>query len=180
MLIKTTRHAQAPALHAKWARTSIQLPTTAARPGGMRTCLWWNSARGLRLPERARSLFTVRAAICLARPVLAPRLLALALTCWYCRSRLELDAAGIATTRDQRFSRLRRNLCLRPRAGSMPRSRRNDHGAGPRGQAPCPGRLGTITGRAGGGCTAAFKRARTYVTISTARERALTRRGCAR
>jgi hypothetical protein len=34
-------------------------------------------------PERARSLLTVRAAISSARPVDAPRCLALDLTCWY-------------------------------------------------------------------------------------------------
>jgi hypothetical protein len=34
-------------------------------------------------PERARSLFTVRAAISSARPVDAPRFFALALMCWY-------------------------------------------------------------------------------------------------
>ncbi|HXZ70112.1 MAG TPA: hypothetical protein VEH31_04460, partial [Streptosporangiaceae bacterium] len=42
-------------------------------------------------PDRARSLFTVRAAISLARPVLSPRRFALASTWRYCRSRLGLD-----------------------------------------------------------------------------------------
>src|SRR2546429_3096797 len=45
-------------------------------------------------PERARSLFTVRAAISLARFGLSPRSLALCLMCSYCRSRLGLDPRG--------------------------------------------------------------------------------------
>src|SRR5215475_7398191 len=49
-------------------------------------------------PERARSLFTVRAAISFARPLLSPRLLALASMCLYCRSRLGLDPRGIPDT----------------------------------------------------------------------------------
>src|SRR6185436_886110 len=43
-------------------------------------------------PLRARSLFTVAAAICLARFVDAPRSFALSLMCSYCRSRLSLQA----------------------------------------------------------------------------------------
>jgi hypothetical protein len=38
-------------------------------------------------PERARSLFTVRAAVSAVWPVLSPRCFALALMCSYCRSR---------------------------------------------------------------------------------------------
>jgi hypothetical protein len=49
-------------------------------------------------PERARSLFTVRAAISFARLLLSPRLLALASMCLYCRSRLGLDPRGIPDT----------------------------------------------------------------------------------
>src|SRR5215471_13490935 len=49
-------------------------------------------------PERARSLFKVRAEISFARPLLSPRLLALASMCWYCRSRLGLDPRGIPDT----------------------------------------------------------------------------------
>jgi hypothetical protein len=47
-------------------------------------------------PDRARSLFTVRAAISFARPVLSPRCFALALMCSYCRSGLGLDPRGIS------------------------------------------------------------------------------------
>src|SRR5213083_2709671 len=47
-------------------------------------------------PERARSLFTVRAAISSARLVLSPRCFTLALMCSYCRSRLGLDPLGIS------------------------------------------------------------------------------------
>ena len=47
-------------------------------------------------PERARSLFTVRAAISSALAVLSPRCSALALMCSYCRSRLGLDPLGNA------------------------------------------------------------------------------------
>jgi hypothetical protein len=43
-------------------------------------------------PFRARSLFTVAAAICFARLVEAPRSFALSLMCSYCRSRLSLHA----------------------------------------------------------------------------------------
>jgi hypothetical protein len=43
-------------------------------------------------PERARSLFTVAAAICFARFVPAPCFFALSLMCSYCRSRLLLQA----------------------------------------------------------------------------------------
>src|SRR3954469_15541011 len=43
-------------------------------------------------PLRARSLFTVRAAISLAFSVEAPCFLTLSLTCSYCRSRLLLQA----------------------------------------------------------------------------------------
>src|SRR5215208_2815516 len=43
-------------------------------------------------PLRARSLFTVRAAISLAFSVEAPSFLTLSLTCSYCRSRLSLQA----------------------------------------------------------------------------------------
>src|SRR5438132_1144585 len=46
-------------------------------------------------PDRARSLFTVRAAISVARLVLSPRSLALSLMCSYCRSRLGLDPRGM-------------------------------------------------------------------------------------
>src|SRR5262245_2181994 len=49
-------------------------------------------------PERARSLFTVRAAISSARLALCPRRLALSLMCSYCRSRFRLDPAGISAT----------------------------------------------------------------------------------
>src|SRR5262245_33174272 len=50
-------------------------------------------------PDRARSLFTVRAAISLARPVDAPRFFALALMCSYCRSRFGLEPAGMTSSR---------------------------------------------------------------------------------
>src|SRR3954447_4826814 len=46
-------------------------------------------------PARARSLFTVRAAISSARSVDTPRFLALALMCSYCRSRFGLEPAGM-------------------------------------------------------------------------------------
>src|SRR4029079_15925365 len=46
-------------------------------------------------PARARSLFTVRAAISSARSVETPRRVALALMCWYCRSRLAFEPAGM-------------------------------------------------------------------------------------
>ena len=49
-------------------------------------------------PDRARSLFTVRAAISSARPVLSPRCFALALMCSYCRSRFGLDPRGMPAT----------------------------------------------------------------------------------
>src|SRR4051812_8750245 len=49
-------------------------------------------------PERALSLFTVRAAISLARLSLSPRFLALSLMCSYCRSRLGLDPRGMVPT----------------------------------------------------------------------------------
>lgn len=49
-------------------------------------------------PDRARSLFTVRAAISSARLVLSPRRFALALMCSYCRSRLGLDPRGMSAT----------------------------------------------------------------------------------
>jgi hypothetical protein len=49
-------------------------------------------------PDRARSLFTVRAAISSARPVFSPRRFALAVTCSYCRSRLGLDPRGTSAT----------------------------------------------------------------------------------
>ena len=61
----------------------------------------------LALPERARSLFTVRAAISSARLVLSPRRFALALMCSYCRSRLGLDPLGTAATSSYRHSRSR-------------------------------------------------------------------------
>src|ERR1700739_3241602 len=49
-------------------------------------------------PDRARSLFTVRAAISSARLVLSPRCLALSLMCSYCRSRFGLDPLGMSAT----------------------------------------------------------------------------------
>src|ERR1700751_1102859 len=49
-------------------------------------------------PDRARSLFTVRAAISSARSVLSPRCLALSLMCSYCRSRFGLDPLGMSAT----------------------------------------------------------------------------------
>jgi hypothetical protein len=49
-------------------------------------------------PDRARSLFTVRAAISSALPVLSPRLFALSLMCSYCRSRFGLDPRGMLAT----------------------------------------------------------------------------------
>ena len=49
-------------------------------------------------PDRARSLFTVRAAISSARPVLSPRCSALSLMCSYCRSRFGLDPRGMSAT----------------------------------------------------------------------------------
>src|ERR1700760_1630164 len=49
-------------------------------------------------PDRARSLFTVRAAISSARLVLSPRCSALSLTCSYCRSRFGLDPLGMSAT----------------------------------------------------------------------------------
>jgi hypothetical protein len=58
-------------------------------------------------PERARSLFTVRAAISSARLVLPPRCFALALMCSYYRSRLGLDPLGTAATSSYRHSRSR-------------------------------------------------------------------------
>src|SRR5579859_5267155 len=47
-------------------------------------------------PDRARSLFTVRAAISSARLVLSPRSMALSLMCSYCRSRFGLDPLGMS------------------------------------------------------------------------------------
>src|SRR4051812_36377318 len=47
-------------------------------------------------PERARSLFTVRAAISSARSVDSPRFFALVLMCSYWRSLFGLDPAGMA------------------------------------------------------------------------------------
>src|ERR1700746_611845 len=49
-------------------------------------------------PDRARSLFTVRAAISSARLVLWPRCSALSLMCSYCRSRFGLDPLGMSAT----------------------------------------------------------------------------------
>ena len=49
-------------------------------------------------PDLARSLFTVRAAISSARPVLSPRCSALSLMCSYCRSRFGLDPLGMSAT----------------------------------------------------------------------------------
>src|SRR5690242_1382637 len=49
-------------------------------------------------PARARSLFTVRAAISSARLVEPPRFLTLSLMCSYCRSRLGLDPAGMVAS----------------------------------------------------------------------------------
>ena len=49
-------------------------------------------------PDRARSLFTVRAAISFARPLLSPRRSALVSMCRYCRSRLGLDPRGMRAT----------------------------------------------------------------------------------
>src|ERR1044072_4657938 len=49
-------------------------------------------------PERARSLFTVRAAISVARRSLAPRSRAPSLMCLYCLSRFELDPLGMVCT----------------------------------------------------------------------------------
>src|SRR5262245_7486389 len=46
-------------------------------------------------PVRARSLFTVRAAISSARLALVPRASSLFLMCSYCRSRVLLDPRGI-------------------------------------------------------------------------------------
>jgi len=45
-------------------------------------------------PDRARSLFTVLAAISVARFGLSPRSRALSLMCSYCRSRFGLDPRG--------------------------------------------------------------------------------------
>ena len=56
-------------------------------------------------PERARSLFTVRAAISSACLVFSPRCFALALMCSYCRSRLGLDPLGISAASRQRHWR---------------------------------------------------------------------------
>lgn len=47
-------------------------------------------------PDRARSLFTVLAAISVARSGLSPRSFALSLMCSYCRSRFGLDPRGTA------------------------------------------------------------------------------------
>jgi hypothetical protein len=61
-------------------------------------------------PDRARSLFTVLAAISLARPVLAPLLLALSLMCSYWRSRLALHALwGMSHTTLSLFVTLHRS-----------------------------------------------------------------------
>jgi len=49
-------------------------------------------------PDRARSLFTVRAAISSARLVLSPRCSALSLMCSYCRYRFGLDPLGTSAT----------------------------------------------------------------------------------
>jgi hypothetical protein len=43
-------------------------------------------------PDRARSLFTVRAAVSFARPVLSPRCFALALMCSYCFGRARMGS----------------------------------------------------------------------------------------
>src|SRR5947207_14450565 len=57
-------------------------------------------------PLRARSLFTVAAAICLARLVERPCFFSLALLCSYCRSRFALHACrGI----EKRLSKERRS-----------------------------------------------------------------------
>ena len=49
-------------------------------------------------PDRARSLFTVLAAISVARFVLSPRSFALSLMCSYCRSRFGLDPLASAVS----------------------------------------------------------------------------------
>src|ERR1700761_5242765 len=49
-------------------------------------------------PDRARSLFTVLAAISVARFGLSPRCFALSLMCSYCRSRFGLDPRGTAVS----------------------------------------------------------------------------------
>jgi hypothetical protein len=64
-------------------------------------------------PDRARSLFTVRAAISSARLVLSPRCPALSLMCSYCRSRFGLDPLGMSAT----FRHWRSHL-----TGALPRS----------------------------------------------------------
>ena len=59
-------------------------------------------------PARARSLFTVRAAISLARLSDSPRSFALSLMCSYCRSRLAFDPAGmVSALLDRLTSRMR-------------------------------------------------------------------------
>ena len=85
-------------------------------------------------PERARSLFTVRAAISSARLVLSPRCFALALMCSYCRSRLGLDPLGIAATSPAAIYVVRART--RPGCTGYPRCRR-----------PCPSAAGRQQGR---------------------------------
>src|SRR5687767_11529722 len=68
-------------------------------------------------PARARSLFTIRAAISSALSSDDPRSSKLSLMCSYCRSRLALQASGIAPPR----SRFRRDRPTRVDAGLFER-----------------------------------------------------------
>jgi hypothetical protein len=69
-------------------------------------------------PDRARSLFTVRAAISSARLVPSPRCSALVLMCSYCRSRFGLAPLGISAT----FRRQRSDTPWLARLPTSPRS----------------------------------------------------------